>query len=258
MTQYMDALIELHRGVPRQGPGDSEFSQQLMNEMPQLPGSAPIGDLGCGSGVTTIPLAKTFERGVVGVDLSEAFLEELKDNAQQAGVAELVRPVCGDFGELDASSYKFSLIWSEGAAYALTFEGALEAWKPLLINHGLMVVSELSWLTDERTDDAQDFWDIAYPQLNDEQGNVETASRSGYDVLKTVRLPSRAWWDNYYNPVLQRADEMESRHAVGDNGGTSLSEIQTQVIADFRKETELFSKHSDEYGYVFYIMRKSS
>ncbi len=150
-------------------------------------------------------------------------------------------------GALDPREHRFDLIWSEGAAYHLTFEGAMRAWRPLLPRGGVAVVSELSWFGPARPRPAADFWAAVYPAMGDEGENVERAERHGFDLVFTQRLPSTAWWQNYYGPLLER---IEARTAAA-------SPAMRQVIGETHREIDLFRRYSDAYGYTFYVLAGS-
>lgn len=77
MNAYMAALIDLHRGVGREGPGDEAFSWQLLAELPPLPAKPRLVDLGCGSGAGALLLAEHFGVPVVAVDLAPPFLVDM-------------------------------------------------------------------------------------------------------------------------------------------------------------------------------------
>lgn len=239
------ALVELHGGLARQGPGDEAFSQMILDRLPPLRSDLPVADLGCGTGAASVLLAKHFGRPVLCVDASEEFLQELAARAEEAGVRDLITTLCADMGSLDPGQHQFSLIWSEGAAYTLTFEGALRAWRPLLAEGGLAVVSEMCWFGDERPREAAAFWDEAYPGMAQEQENTAMAERLGFTTLFTQRLPASAWWDNYYNPLLARLPEHED----------SPSPVMRAVVAETHQEIELFRRHSDSYGYTFFVLQ---
>jgi len=59
-------------------------------------------DVGCGSGICSVNLAKHGAR-VVGVDLSESMLQIARSRSREAGMAESCTYVCGDFLELNLS-----------------------------------------------------------------------------------------------------------------------------------------------------------
>jgi SAM-dependent methyltransferase len=242
-SEYLAALIDLHRDLERQGPGDAAFSCEILLRLPALPTPLRIADLGCGSGAGTVVLARHFGRPVRAVDSVPAFIEALKSRAARAGLAGLVEPIVADMGSLDWPAGSVDLIWSEGAAYNLGFERALAAWRPLLSPRGVAVVSELSWFTDTPPDEAREFWATAYPTMGSEAKNVARARRAGYGLLFTERLPSESWWGNYYGPLRERLGALPDTAA------------HDAVRRDSEREIALFERFSDAYGYTFYALR---
>ena len=77
--KYIRALIELHRGLERQGPGDTDFSDYIVSQIPELPSNPRIADIGCGAGVATLFLADKFRSKVRAVDIARDLLDELED-----------------------------------------------------------------------------------------------------------------------------------------------------------------------------------
>jgi SAM-dependent methyltransferase len=240
-----EALVLLHEGTPRQGPGDDRFSLDLLRRLPPLPGDAAIADLGCGTGAAAILLARHLDRPVLCVDTSESALRTLRSRAAAQGVAHLVTTLCADMGTLDPAEHRVDLVWSEGAAYVLTFEGAMRAWRPLLRVGGLAVVSELSWFGTDPPDELREHWAAEYPSMASEEVDVARAERHGFEALFTERLPADAWWANYYDPLRANLEA----HARSD------SPAVRQAIDTSRREMELFRAFSDHYGYTFYALR---
>ncbi len=66
--KYIRALIELHRGLERQGPGDTDYSDYIISQIPELPPNPRIADIGCGAGAATLFLADKFKSKVRAVD----------------------------------------------------------------------------------------------------------------------------------------------------------------------------------------------
>lgn len=118
-------------------------------------------------------------------------------------------------------------------------------WRPLLANNGLAVVSELSWLTDEPPEFAVAYWQNAYPAMDTEAENIARAVRAGFTLISTCRLPSLAWWINYYNPLRDRIKQIE------------ITSVMQSVARNLEEEIELFEKFGHCYGYTFYILRAS-
>ena len=242
-AEYFAALTELHDGLECKGPGDADFSRNILSHLSMLPLKPRIADLGCGSGASALLLAQYFQSTVRAVDSSLAFINELKGRAQQLGLEHLLIPIHGDMAKLDWPVGSIDLLWSEGAAYNLGFEQALKTWRPLLATSGIAVISEMSWFADDVPEPAIAYWQDAYPVMGTEAENVARAKRSGFSVLSTHRLPSQAWWVNYYNPLRERMQQLE------------ITPMTQSVIRETEEEMSLFEQFSDFYGYTFYVLQ---
>ena len=243
--KYIRALIELHRGLERQGPGDTDYSNYIISQLPDFPPNLCIADIGCGAGAGTLILADKFRTKVRAVDFSREFLDELINRAKQRGLEHLVEVVECDMGSLDWITETIDLLWSEGAAYNLTFKGALKAWRPLMAANGIAVISEMSYFTSEVPESVRVYWQNAYPTIGSESENSDIINSSGFEVLGIHRLPSKAWWDNYYDPLRKNIESFKN----------SDDDIMQSVIRETEAEMKLFEEYEEFYGYSFYIMK---
>ncbi len=241
--EYIAALIDLHRGRDRKGPGDSDFSRNILSHLSTLPLKPRIADLGCGSGASALLLAQHYQTTVMAVDASAVFIDELSARAKQLGLEHLIMPIHADMGKLDWSKASVDLLWSEGAAYNLGFEPALKIWRPLLVNGGIAVISELSWFTANVPEPAIAYWQSRYPIMGTEAENIDRANRSGFSVSSTHRLPSQAWWVNYYEPLRERMQQL------------AITAMTRSVMHEAEEEMRMFEQFSDSYGYTFYILQ---
>lgn len=244
-SEYVGALISLHSGLDRQGPGDDDFSRFIIGQIPELPFAPRIADLGCGAGAGTLILAERFQSTVKAVDFSRVFLDQLLTRAKLRGLEGLVEIVECDIGKLNWLPESVDLIWSEGAAYTITFQGAMTAWRPLLAANGVAVVSEMNYFYKDTSNTVRQYMQHAYPDIKTESENVELINGSGFEVLDTNRLPSKAWWDNYYDPLSKKI------RAIGD----PRDRVMEEVISETKEEMAFFKQHSNEYGYTYFIMR---
>jgi SAM-dependent methyltransferase len=201
--------------------------------------------LGCGPGRQSLVLAAALGARVIAIDLHQPYLDQLTLSAAAAGLSHLVEPRRADMGALEFPAGSVDLVWSEGAAYILGFEQSLRLWRPLLKPAGLMAVSELSWLCDELPAEPRAFWAEAYPAMTNIEGNCHRARSAGLDLLGTLTLPESAWWDEYYGPLGERAKQL--RPTAGASLAAHLDSIE--------REIDLFRRHSQAYGYVFYLLR---
>ena len=243
--RYIQTLIRLHLGLRRQGPGDTEYSSHILSLIKKLPTRPRIADIGCGTGAATLFLADRFKLKVRAVDLSREFLDELIGRAERRGLGHLVEVIECDMGSLDWEPESIDLLWSEGAAYNLTFEGALKSWRPFMAADGIAVVSELSYFTNDVPESVRVYWQNAYPTIGTESENSKHAISSGFEVLGLHRLPPEAWWDNYYEPLRENMDPFKH----------SEDRVMQAVIEEMEEEMKLFEENEKHYGYSFYILK---
>jgi len=241
-ADHLADLIELHRGLPREGPGDAAFARELLHSLPPLPAQPRIADLGCGSGAGALLLAEHFGVPVRAVDTAAVLLDQLRERAASRGLAHLITPVLADIGALDWPPASLDLLWSEGAAYSLGFEQALTRWRPLLAAGGVAVVSEMTWFTETPPAAARDFWATAYPTLGTETENLRRVQRAGFRLIDVRRLPAACWWTSYYGPLRARIAQL------------SPGAVDPAVLRETAEEMALFEAYCDAYGYVFYVL----
>ena len=244
-NEYVEALVSLHSGLDRQGPGDDEFSKFIIAQIPELPPYPRIADLGCGAGAGTLILAERFRSKIKAVDFSRSFLDQLLARAKDKGLEDLVEAVECDIGNLNWPAESIDLIWSEGAAYTITFQRALAAWRPLLTTDGIAVLSEMNYFSEEVPNVVKQYMRHAYPDIKTESKNVELINTSGFDVLGTYRLPSKAWWDNYYDPLSEKIRGIVDPH----------DSVMETVLRETKEEMAFFRQYGNECGYTYYLMR---
>jgi SAM-dependent methyltransferase len=159
-------LIDLQLEVSRQGPGGAEETRLAMR-LAGILGSddLTIADLGCGTGASTRVLANGCGGRIVAGDVVPAFLERLADWAEAAGLADRIETCAASFDALPLAEGSFDVVWSEGAIYNLGFQAGLTAWRSLLRPGGVLVVSELTWLTSSRPEAIETHWHREYPEV---------------------------------------------------------------------------------------------
>ena len=138
----VNVFFEVHRDLPREGPGDNESTKKAYLLLRNLPEKPRILDIGCGPGMQTVTLAKLSNGKIDAVDNHQPFLEQLKKKAEEEGVSKKITAVNGDMTTLNYDDGSFDLIWCEGAIFIIGFERGFREWKRLLTGKGYLVVSE--------------------------------------------------------------------------------------------------------------------
>lgn len=245
----LQLLIDLHRPATRQGPGGEAETRQAM----ALAGldrarRLKIADIGCGTGASTILLAKELDAEITAVDFLPEFLDDLQTRAKDHGVAERIKTLSCSMEALPFSDEEFDVIWSEGAIYNMAFEAGVSAWSLFLKPGGKLIVSEITWLNATRPTELQSHWDGEYPEIDVASAKIGILEQHGYCPEAYFYLPTHCWTENYYRPMQSRFDAFLERHGQSD---------QAKGIVEAEKhEIALYEKYRDYYGYGVYIARK--
>ena len=242
----MNYFLEMYGSLPRAGPGSDELTRRAFEMIPSLPESPRILDVGCGPGAQTVELLKSCGGSVIALDFLPEMIDRTIAAADGAGVSDRLEAVVEDMREMTFPEFSFDLIWSEGAIYNIGFESGLKEFKRLLKPRGYVAVSEAVWLKPHPPTEAVEFWQD-YPEIDTVAAKLEVIKRTGYEALGHFVLPSSAWTDQYYDPMERRIAEKEIAW-----GGIPEAEA---VLIEARNEISVFRKHSDSFGYAFFIMR---
>ena len=236
-TDYWDAFFELHRDLPREGPGeagDVAWAAQVAALMP----NARICDAACGPGADIPALLDAAPEGhVTAMDKVEAFVRQ----AQKAhGSDPRVRIQTGDMAALTGP---YDLIWCAGAVYFLGVKEALDLWRPSLAPHGAVAFSQVCWFTESPSDAARAGW-ADYPAMTNETGLLAQIDAAGYDCLATRRL-SDAAWEDYYGPLDARIAQLRA----------GASPALLGVLKEAEDEAALWRAEKDAFGYLLCVVR---
>lgn len=242
-------LIDLHRHNHRQGPGsDAETKRALDLSMMDQDAPLKIADIGCGTGASTLLLAEQLDAQIIAVDFLQEFLDELNSSAVKAGLTDKISTICCSMENLPFEDQEFDVIWSEGAIYNIGFEKGVKDWNRYLKAGGLLVVSEITWITDHRSTEIQQHWDNEYPEIDVASSKIRVLEKSGYSPIGYFILPENCWLENYYQPLQNEFENFLER-----NGS---SEEAQMIVESEKREIELYEKHKADYSYGVYIARK--
>ncbi|MEE8577237.1 MAG: class I SAM-dependent methyltransferase, partial [candidate division Zixibacteria bacterium] len=137
------------------------YTRKAFGLLPKL--SKPrILDIGCGTGVSTLELARISDGDLVAVDIEQDALDKLVKRAKEEGLSSRVTVVHSSMLEMDFPPNSFDIIWTEGAISYIGFGRGLSEWRSLLAPEGYLVVHD---------------------EVSDLQKKIELIRTCGYTIL---------------------------------------------------------------------------
>jgi ubiquinone/menaquinone biosynthesis C-methylase UbiE len=203
------------------------YTRKAYRMLPQLD-KPRILDVGCGSGVSTLELARISGGNIVAVDIDKGALDKLINKAESEGLSSRVAVVHSSMLDMNFLPDSFDIIWTEGAISYIGFERGLREWRRLIVADGYLVVHDA---------------------LSDLQNKIESTHTCGYTISGQLELPPDIWWNEYYAPLKR---ELEVLLEVGALDKGVIGEIKTA-----EREIREFDCENDRFGSVFFVLKRA-
>jgi ubiquinone/menaquinone biosynthesis C-methylase UbiE len=203
-----------------------KYTRKAFKLLPEMD-KPHILDVGCGSGVPTIELARLSKGTVVGIDIDQSLLNKLNRKIEREGLSNRVEARKGSMFELDFPDESFEIIWAEGAVQAIGFEEGLEEWRRFLKPNGFLVVHD---------------------EIRTVSSSLEKTSTLGYKLIDHFSLPKDAWWVEYYRPLENLVKELYEEYKDNCEALRTLEKVQNEI--------DMVKGSSEECISAFYIMQK--
>lgn len=198
-----------------------------------------ILDIGCGAGASTLLLADYFKNSTIeAIDLFPHYLKVLDEKIADNDLDNRVYTCQMDMNDLDYPNCEFDIVFSEASAYIMGFAKALKSWKRVLKQDSYLIISELTWI-QKPSKESKKFWKTHYPEIGTIENKIAKIKDEGYEFIDYFILP-KSDFESYYSNLESNLKKLE------DN----------DFKKDFKKEIEVYENNSDDYSYVYYIMKK--
>lgn len=205
-----------------------KYTRKAFRMLPKFHNLPRILDIGCGSGVPTMELARLSGGEVIGIDIDQPALAKLIKKIGEAGFSDRVQAIKCSILDMSFPDESFDIIWSEGSICVIGFKRGLQEWKRFLKPNGFMVI-------------------------HDEEGSItqklEQITGCGYDLFGYFTLTEDTWWAEYYAPLEKFIQK--TRIKLGDDPKV-IEELQNA-----QWEIDMFKKHPERNRSVFFVIKKN-
>jgi ubiquinone/menaquinone biosynthesis C-methylase UbiE len=206
--------------------GFLKYTREAFLRLPRLE-KPRILDIGCGSGVPTMELAKLSNGEVTGIDIDQSCIDEFNRKIKEEEISNRVKAIKVSLFEMKFPDETFDVVWSEGVIGTIEFETSLKEWRRLLKHNGYLVIHyQVSRVAD------------ALPRI----------PQHGYKLADTVSLPEDAWWTEFYKPLEEEMDALLHKYR---NSSDAL-----KLLKQYKSEMDMVKKNPRNFSAAFYIMKK--
>ena len=219
-----ELLVEVNRDSFRERL--NKYTRRAFQMLPKLD-KPSILDIGCGSGVPTIELAKLCDGEITGLDINQSLLDRLNRKIEEEGFSNRVKTIKGSVFDIDLPDESFDVVWAEGSIGIIGFETGLKKLKRLLKPAGFLVVHD---------------------EVRVVSNKLKEISNYGYKLVNHFLLPEDAWWLEYYQPLEKRIKELRLKHKDNSEAMKMLEKYQSEV--------NMVKNHPKEHRSAFYILQK--
>lgn len=204
----------------------NKYSKKAFKMIPEI-NKPRILDIGCGTGVSTLELARLTNGEIIGLDIDQDALNRLDKKIEKAGLSDRFKTLYCSLLDIEFPDESFDIIWSEGSIFVIGFEKGLQEWKRLIRPGGFMVVHD---------------------EMGDVEQKLDQISRSGYELLGNITLDTDVWRDEYFTPLEKLISETTAQYS-------DVQEI-LGVLNQAQGEVDSFKRYPERNRSVCFVMKK--
>ncbi len=220
-----DSFVEIDQDVFREHL--LKYTRKAFQLLPKLV-KPRILDIGCGSGIPTIELAKLCNGEIVGIDTNQSLLDKLNLRIKEKGLSKRISTLRCSMLKLNFPPQGFDIIWSEGSVFVIGFEQALLEWSHLLKPDGFLVIHD---------------------KIDNMNEKLKKIPKCGYKLIHHFTLSRDVWWKEYYEPFELCVIELRNKHKDDSGALKSFKNYQNEINSVKKSlQTDLS---------VYYIIQKS-
>jgi len=102
-----------------------KYTRKAFRMLPKLD-KHHILDVGCGSGIPTMELARLSNGQIIGLDINQPLLDRLTRKIEKAGLSDRAKTLKCSMFDMDFLDESFDIIWAEGSISVIGFERGLK------------------------------------------------------------------------------------------------------------------------------------
>lgn len=229
MSELMNLLA---RQMERSTAGSDSTAREVMRLCGRI---SAEGALFCGDDLFTPRIIREF----TGANVTAAFHEDFR---VEAAVSAGLNACLAGIYEIPNVNNGWDFVWYNGGAEPDGVTQRLEQLHNGLKKGAVAVFRTLCWLIDP-SPDTKCYVERRFGCPEPLDRVVREAKECGFDISDFYISPKTDWIDGIYNPITKLICQREGE------------DEESSGIGEINKEIYMFDLHSEEYSYVYYILR---
>ena len=185
----------------------NKYTRKAFELLPKIK-NPNILDVGCGTGVPTIELAKISDGHVIGIDIDETSLNLLRRKVKEMGLNKQVNGLKDSLLTMDFPEESFDIIWSEGSIFVIGFETGIKKWRRFLKPNGFLVIHD---------------------EKKDKNKKLGVITKYGYALINQFELTEKLWWCEYFTPLEQLIQKFHHKYPKDSRLNNELNKDQIEI-----------------------------
>lgn len=183
-----------------------KYTRETFRFLPEMK-KPMILDIGCGSGILSIELARLTNGNIYAIDVDQSLLDKFRGVINKENLADRILLKRMDLMKNDFPDNYFDLIWEEGVVQIIGFKKSFIACHRILKQGGYLVLGQAIKLMEK---------------------NQAMMTECGFELIKQINWPKGCWWNEYYEPLEILIEEIHEgkRSNVFENISTVEEEIK--------------------------------
>jgi len=203
-----------------------EFTRAAFKMLPTMDNPS-ILDVGCGSGIQTIELAKICNGHITAIDIDIPALVSLRKRVKDLGLSHRISVKQASMHDLNRVEETYDVIWAEGSIGIIGFIKGLREWKRLIKPNGFLVVHD---------------------GITNVKDRLKKVPSCGYKLINHFMLPKDAWWEEYFKPLEIRINKLYKKYK---NDPEAL-----KILDKHQKEIDMVKANPKISLSAFYLFQK--
>ena len=203
-----------------------KYTREAFESIPSMD-KPRILDIGCGTGMPTLELARLSNGEIAGIDIDQGALDKLNLNIKLQGLSGRIKVYNRSVYDTKFEDETFDIIWEEGVVHLLDLKKVLTECNRILKKlNGFMVMGEIiNWVNRK----------------------IKHFPKFGFKLIKQIPWEKECWWTEYYRPLDEKINILRKKYDNLDE----IEEIKRHLM-----EIEMVKKDPSGFDCITNILQK--